>query len=896
MRAFDGTKGHWTSDYPSDTEELKIAFSISGTGRLLASGNPAPGNIVDAVAWDSKRKRLIYAMPGMTAAYDPISKIWVDLQAKSALPGQSKPPTVRGAGIAYDPINDEVLLFPHWDYVDQTRRSVDGRRFGHAGSLIYRFADNQWHSARELLGPAEVRYARDAVVSMLGCLSNSLDRAWALRRIGVAAASGAAEAEAIACELEQLADSIESLNWPDSLGEAQEQLSDAATPLRAAATSARAGEIASALNSGRDALTLLETTRDEELRLEPSPRSGGALVYHPEKEVIVMFGGLNGRSRKDDGKSGVRVLGDTWLYDPRQREWREIAVDQGPPHQSRARMVYDPVSKQVLLVTLSFEADEISLWSLDLETERWTQRHKQPWSHEVARLLPGDARLHLFELAIDEQHNLLLMPVVSKAGETTFVMRLDLQKLPSKPALKRTPKVPLGSLELPEDDPKWLNTLKSLTPNTWVNTAGGFAERDWGNIAYDPIRDRAVLFGGGHSTFQFNTVSIYVVGANKWVNTTGYHNDHIPPVEWGGISTSFDGGPSASHQRNTYVAIDGRMYTSAGFSSYFGDKKPNNPEGLDLGPRYSIYLDIDRGGLWRSQMLAGDVQLKNGAKGAWGARHVVDPRGRVLGLIEGPKGYYDYSSDLNEMFFSAFDIYTNTASVTLIPPPYPPRVSEMRPFAYMPDKRQIFYCTGGYTGVYDEASNKMKRLDPKVELPARVRAVVYLSRHSAALAGIDDAKQPFWAYSFDHNTWAPLPTDKQVSVDAPYGKIVYSAKHDVVINVRDKEAHVMRPDLAAAFANYPAPSEPQPITADPKPDLSETCTPCVVPGFDGGVAAGGAADAASGERGGANALKAPLAGGCALGRGPARGSAQGAGWILALLLGLGLALRIGRRP
>ena len=69
-------------------------------------------------------------------------------------------------------------------------------------------------------------------------------------------------------------------------------------------------------------------------------------------------------------------------------------------------------------------------------------------------------------------------------------------------------------------------------------------------------------FEGNH-TVEINQLAT----AERWVHTAGEANDWVPPVGWGGITMGLHGGPHAHHQRNTYVALDGRVFRSVGTGS-----------------------------------------------------------------------------------------------------------------------------------------------------------------------------------------------------------------------------------------------------------------------------------------------------------------------------------------
>jgi len=167
VMAFDADRGDWFSDYPS-TPDLKpshsigqtgIGTSIRGTAGMLPDGRPTPSMVVNAVCYDSRRMQVVYAMKGLMAAYDPVGKTWSDMQAFSIVDGRTYPggPPVYGAGMAYDPLNDEIVMFPHWsgsgDPKNTDRLEATGEISGHLGTMIFTFTDRTWRRARMQVQP-----------------------------------------------------------------------------------------------------------------------------------------------------------------------------------------------------------------------------------------------------------------------------------------------------------------------------------------------------------------------------------------------------------------------------------------------------------------------------------------------------------------------------------------------------------------------------------------------------------------------------------------------------------------------------------------------------------------------------------------------------------------------
>jgi hypothetical protein len=390
----------------------------------------------------------------------------------------------------------------------------------------------------------------------------------------------------------------------------------------------------------------------------------------------------------------------------------------------------------------------------------------------------------------------------------TVVLRLDVAKLPSEPAPEWKPQPPIVPQKVPPDDPKWAAKLKSLPANRWVRAKPprDARPRDWGNLACDPVRGWVFFFGGGHSTYQVNDVAVYAVGANRWVHAAGDHNDFVPPVGWGGVAMGFRGGRHAHHQRNQYVAIDGRMYVSTGGVEKMA-RHGRLEAGRRPGPRYAWFYDVDRGGVWRQQRIA-RVARGKGADGVWGAVHVADPAGTILGVVGNREQYY--GKTFPELFVSLYDTYANTLDVRNVPPPYPQRWPECRPFCMLPPKAEVFFYEYNrhtkrqVTWVYEVKANRFCDLKPKRQpTPGEPLTVEYIDGQDAVLAIIQNRprkKQEQWVYSLKRNTWAELPveSDGRVGFTGPYGQMVYVAKYGVLVNTGSANhgTSVMRPDAS----------------------------------------------------------------------------------------------------
>ncbi len=808
VRAFDAAGGRWVSDYPPAAKlpGLKTHSSFGkgvtymGSGEMLDCGTPAPSMIANGVCYDSKRGQVIYTMKGLMAAYDPRRRKWRDMKAKAVLNGREYAggPGVYGVGTCYDPVNDEIVMFPHWGGRNTDLRDATGQMSAHCGTFVYRFTDNAWRRAGETFGSEAIRNARREVVATMGRWSRRLDEAWKLRR-----RAEAAKEQELLKELARLS--------PGRQGE---------LPPRAGAS-----RMESVLRLGSAALRGLEARLNGPLRVEPPPRCGTPLIYDPRNRVIVMFGGHDGLVRTDLGPAGhPGALSDTWLYDVTARQWRELACKRRPTATLWPKMVYDPASGKVLLVTLHRARDRkekprVVIWGLDVAAAEWSRLREEPWPWEIVRSHGTGGAGVVYEVALDEKARCLLLTqnvMENRAPrEQVFAFRLDVGRMKPAPAPQWIAPPPVRPIEIPPDDPAWLAKLKSLPANRWVHAhpPREAADRGWGMAACDPVRGWMVYFGGGHATYQVNNVAVYVVGANRWVTTAGDHNDWVPPVGWGGVAMGFRGGRHAHHQRNEYVAIDGRMFWSMGT----GSRRWRAEEEKRPGPRYAWFHDVDRGGVWR-QVEIGKVDVGEKVPGTYGRSCVVHPDGRVFGF-GGALEPYDGRFFAGESYFSVYDVYANTLSIRKVPPPQPGITYECRPFCTLPDRDQIFFyeCVARKgkierqgTWVYDIKANRFTNLRAKRHPPDEPGTVEYLDGQGAVFAAIGRDQQ--WVYSFRHNTWAPLPleADGRFAFDPVYTQLVYVAKYGVLVSVgaASRGTAVMRPDVSAVKWD-PRPERPK---------------------------------------------------------------------------------------
>jgi len=817
--AFDLAKSDWIPEAPGDS----IALAESERPRLA--------QVYAGVCWDSKRRQVVYTLPGIMAAYDPQTRNWRDLRPKTVFGGwgcpailadhfyegpalvlagdpQPGPPPCYGQSTCYDPLNDEILLFPHFGAANLDMAKLSGGISGHFGTLVYRFSDNTWRRVSDTFGSDETKKARRAIAALIGKVSKATDRDWSLRH-----RKDAARPEDVSQAFAEAVVELDRLSVPEA---AKPMLAEAAAALKRAAEAATTGKWDDALAAGGRALWICDQMLDQPLRVEPSPRCGTPLVHDPKNQVIVMFGGHSGRVRHDlrapglgDGSPGR--LNDTWLYDCKTRQWREVSKAHRPPPALWPKLVYDPASGLVLLVDWEAKVQDekagraVTLWGFDATREEWRLLDRQTWPGDMCSTRHGSS---LAEIALHQRAGLLVLaqqPEDGRGKPQTCVFRLDVSKLAAQPAPMLPPWIepePVRPQVIAPDDPAVLDRLKALPANKWIHVRPPHdgVDKGWGNAACDPVRGHIYYFGGGHSTYQVNDVAIYAPGVNRWFYAAGDHNDWIPPAYWDGTCMGLRGGPPAGHQRNYYCVVDGRMYVSTGAESRrWGAETAKLP-----GQRYSWFYDLDCGGVWRR--LPVEVVREPNVAGVYGKANLAAPDGRIMGF-GGALEPYNGRFFPGEVYLSCLDAIRNVVTVKKAGPGPLCCPGEDRPFCFMADRDQVFYYefSGGkttierqVTWVYDVKTNAFANLKPRRHPPGSPRTVEYLDGQNAVFAVIGAGEQ--WVYSLRLNTWAPLAleTDSAMGFAAPYAQVVYSAKYGVLVNVgsSSRGTAVMRPDLS----------------------------------------------------------------------------------------------------
>jgi len=245
----------------------------------------------------------------------------------------------------------------------------------------------------------------------------------------------------------------------------------------------------------------------------PAPRYAASLVYVPNRDLVLLFGGAS------DGMGATR-FNDVWALDLAGKPtWTRVPTEGEPPSGRYGHMaIYDPVGDRMIVFGGYDGAFEPDVWQLSLAGD-------PTWS-ELSLPGPGPTARDFGTVIYDPLGGRMLLfggnSVVGLAPATAAndVWALGLGAAPawSRVATRGTPPSPRllhASFYDPSrqrmvtmggtDATTWLDDTYALSldgsPPTWsaISPPGSRpAVRSDHLFVYDPDADRAILFGGRH--------------------------------------------------------------------------------------------------------------------------------------------------------------------------------------------------------------------------------------------------------------------------------------------------------------------------------------------------------------------------------------------------------------
>jgi N-acetylneuraminic acid mutarotase len=211
-----------------------------------------------------------------------------------------------------------------------------------------------------------------------------------------------------------------------------------------------------------------------------------AMVYDSAADRTILFGG---DACCPGGLGGQRVLNETWAFDLNSNTWQNRTRDPNPGPRIGAAMAYDARADRTVLFggTRSFESPFAIPWKVLSDT--WTYDYaNNSWSN-VTSALQGSPppRMGAF-MAFDTQSQRIVLFGGASPGAI---------------ATQET----------------WVLDLANLTW-TSMDPATPAPPRALGGVAYEPIADRTVVFGGYGGNTEVNETYGYDLETNTWENLT----------------------------------------------------------------------------------------------------------------------------------------------------------------------------------------------------------------------------------------------------------------------------------------------------------------------------------------------------------------------------------------
>jgi len=215
-------------------------------------------------------------------------------------------------------------------------------------------------------------------------------------------------------------------------------------------------------------------------RVGPSPRAGAGMAYDSAADRVILFGGVI---------SNTGSVGDTWVFDYSNDTWTNRTPGTAPAARGLPDMVYDSSGDQTILFGGVGRLGPLGdTWSYDYPSNTWTIINaNSPGAVVFASMAydPTADRVFLF-------------------GGAVFGMTLVWKN---------------DTWALSVADKTWTNTHASTSPSA----------RGGAPLAYDSVSEVALLFGGANTfantpSGYFNDTWAYNATANAWSNVTPVHS------------------------------------------------------------------------------------------------------------------------------------------------------------------------------------------------------------------------------------------------------------------------------------------------------------------------------------------------------------------------------------
>ncbi|MGE3805203.1 MAG: Kelch repeat-containing protein [Gemmataceae bacterium] len=256
------------------------------------------------------------------------------------------------------------------------------------------------------------------------------------------------------------------------------------------------------------------TWQRPDLKSEPPPRCNAPIIYEPQTQTLVLFGGYNQSA----------ALNDTWVYAARADRWEERKPTVAPPPMYEVAAACLPEGKVLVCgadarkIRRNNQAASSALketWVYDVATNTWT-----PISAGLN--LPGYTWL---TADVARKHGVALL-VAFGPERRTYALRYETSaaaaKLPGAAPGTIAWKYPEQKESLEQaaapDRAAQAKKLAGLPVNQFVDAEppGFLISKTWSTAVLDTDRSEVLYLGGGHSGYSGNDIARYSLEDNRW--------------------------------------------------------------------------------------------------------------------------------------------------------------------------------------------------------------------------------------------------------------------------------------------------------------------------------------------------------------------------------------------
>jgi hypothetical protein len=250
----------------------------------------------------------------------------------------------------------------------------------------------------------------------------------------------------------------------------------------------------------------------------PSKRGGHSMVYDPELQAIVLFG----------GRDLYSSTSDTWAYDYSKNTWTNLNPPDSPDKRTNHAHVYDSFHKKHIIFGGGGSSDHDDTWEYDSMDNRWTQLfptlspppyYNNVGSYDVANqktiIYGGQSGASLSDSTWAFDYNtttwINMGPATSPGKRIFHGMEYDPW---SRKTIMFGGRLSTGQVvsDIWEYD---------FELNTWTDVSGSIAPQPRENMAlsYDSFERTFILFGGKDPNYYYSDtwVSRPHLNSNYWM-------------------------------------------------------------------------------------------------------------------------------------------------------------------------------------------------------------------------------------------------------------------------------------------------------------------------------------------------------------------------------------------